>query len=887
MQEQTQLQIIDTEEKQRVKQLELLQLELTSSTIRLAWTVGAPSISKSNFELNTSEKLIRRRSTDEFVDNKTQISKNPGNSDSVEASAEVRDEPRGFEQSGSPAEDTTGLKSANLTALRGQTNLRGPTQRNRQIVTNISQRRQGKNVQPINDIRRVNSTTVEVPDANRTKADKKKSESSTWLIRLRRFGSNDVDSLKLVVNHQELEAKSIRSQMIRFISFKDLEPSTPYNLCLEAESSGSKHEIIDKFQLLDSRPLGCIAWNASDSAPKCKEFFTLPTGFEPNSVTLGQLTNENTNSSQELISHLRRPKSLTGLQVKSHTQLLEVDDPPSLDLGSSRNYEFAASRPIGAARSLSDGVTPWTNHSTSPTSRLITIGWTIPPAIGYIFAVIFLLALVNLLLNSTSSLTRYKSPSRVSKNKRRQQKQQLMQARSGILPSKSWADLSTQSSSESGSSLSFVGGSQSSRLMMVGGASQHFGYQTGFLEPENCLNRKAKIKRGNKKLDKAHIHRNFEVGSKNGTAKHVLSLVSDARFPMGSSFEGDSRHNADMVGLARKNYDHFISQVYNPTEYEVEHHDSPYFFALNAQCHGNEEFSKHRPNHHEHHKRSQQHLCSPRVSPQLSDRMQRVSSSSESESPTKLLGNSDDKPMRLRYDKINPLYKMSPQDQQRATRVSNPNLVTSFTSSPTDHRSRSFDSRNPELRIETCPKSVGYGSTCHGGDTLGAFDCCLDRQQQRFQQQQQQLERRLGLNGNLVTQPIISPLVSQQFDRDDEQELVSVSIPDEIRAVPSPAPPPPPPPEPPASSPYPNQLSQTKVPPKPAKELEEPKQSKEPEKPNGAKEAKDEDQKGVRETGEEQSSTKDIKQTEFQQRRSELQSKLQFVHQAARSRILE
>lgn len=917
----------------KTKRLELLQLDISSSSIRLAWTlINDNPINDSNSSLMVENTTRKQQETAILIKtNETlrPISESLKRTDDNSALAlEIQDEEDDKYQEQKVSKErhsvnlSQGIKGKLGPSDQGK-HRNGPRQSGQE--TNLTRQETRTVMSPnesnqlaINATNQLDSNTESLRIANQRL---RVTSTSRWLVRLRRFGLSQSDALRLVLNHHDnlTDHNTLglnRTNPIRFISFKNLEPMSGYELCIEPEESNSDQEILDRYNIFDSNQWSrCLAIDT-----KCKELYTLANNSTENYVSYGNLDSERPSQHEDQgdnrkrditggaldQAHLRRPKSLVGSQngQVSRIEQLELDDPPlnltSLESKDSgwTNYEMVASRPglIDQARDRSDisaGLLPIpiTNFSTPTNRRPLSMGWSIPPAVGYLLAVICILALINLLLNSATSVRRLLGQPRDLSSKRKQtRKGRLSSNKSNvghaidIHP----GELNCQSlSSDSNSSMSFIGGSENSSKLM------HPSEDKSNIRPSHRLRQFNGVKSRTREM-RSEAKGQFRgqdqtdciSGAKSRATRQFLSLVSDARFPLGPSFDGDSRHNADMVGLARKNYNHFISRVYNSGDssigYQIE--DTPYINGIDAHALNMSEGTlvhskgeKHRSNHHRHHNRICQrclvtsHCCSNTKQSQPSP-----SSSSSSESNSQLEAEADKsrgKPLRVRYDKINPLYRMSPPCKHRATRRSNPNLLTSFVSSPSMD-----DIENPNM---TTSKGYSSGGTANRGgheceslcmiDVDGVFDCCLDRQQQRFQQQQRQLERKPGLNGALVTQPIIKPIeVNEgvQFDRDDESELVSIPVIETGSDLPVAPPPPPPPPL-------------LESPPAKALALVSPTiESNKDERSN-----KENDQKKLRDKGPQamDSSSDTIEQTkDFQRLRLELQSKLQFRNQPTR-----
>lgn len=744
---------------------------------------------------------------------------------------------------------------------------------------------------------------------------------SKWFIRLRRFASNEVDIVKIVVNNisQSIQNWSPNQKpVLRFITFKNLEPSSAYEICIE--SASPNQQVGDKFQILDAnhflkchdstdvelhnitlplrndgnhsngngdegeminrrdirhmseevssdngdkivpnerrrrRKRATSSSDQSDGSDKvkslCKEFFTLP----PNSadkINFGQVetgdrlkaTGDNrslkpvdllsiddpqfkqvnySNVVGSQLSSLRRPKSLNSKALRSHIELLEISD-LSVPNHANRMFEITASSSSSSSSASPSppphaGLSPTNNNRLSSIAsdttnyiardivldsrateqpgvnshRVDYLSQSVIPIVGCVFGLIFIITLANILLNAISCRTSSSSSSAAavaaSRVRRRRQNQGTT---GGILDRTGAHTLNSFYSDNSDNS-----NTSQSRIVVVGKNSEPFAAASAYFE--------VPVERS-----RANDHLSLDQASSSGNSsrgKHSSSylLAADqARFPLGPSFEGDEKHNADMVGLARKNYDNFISHIYNANNSK----DLESFEPNNARA--VEKRSSHRHYHHHHHISRQQPSNDSNETNQIA---------SSKPSNDQLLANSNRecemeryaraKKQRIRFDKINPIYNMDGlyATSTRLNRRRSPmNQVSSFGHTNAalikeeDHdRRNKRSSANNDIdvgencisdkssSIEQCPfcelnpnitnqdeekrmqlqqqqqqatsdSSLIFGCDVENCENGSYFTCCLDKQKQRFHKQQQQLEKVMTKNGSLVPQPFINP----------------------------------------------------------------------------------------------------------------------------------
>lgn len=725
---------------------------------------------------------------------------------------------------------------------------------------------------------------------------------SSWHVRLRRFGSNEVDIVKVMANKQDLLADQ---PVERRIIFNQLEPASGYELCVE--SASPNQQVGDRYQILDANHfLKCqdssdveLAENsgsinslrrvdmAASQPPEvasqsdrlkslCREFFTLSTGAQP--VNFGarsdlRASNEfrkTIDQAELLSSSLRRPKSL-GQALRSHTEVLEVNDlAPSWNTFEMISSGSRAPRnPFGetvgllavapGAPSLAvereqppfafNGSAPGQGATFGDASSMLRMSAL--PIVGCIFALVFLITLVNLLLSSARCGSRWKSTprshrARQSSRRRDEHLADLSLGTQQVLGSSFYSDSEHSATSQS----RIILGSTRAIQGIKNSGAPLVGTSTYFEVPKTSLYRRD--------LDSEAIMNRKDSATARRSSSYLMA--DGTRFPLGPSFEGDEKHNADMVGLARKNYDNIISNIYNAEpsnranfENSIRHH-------------------RHRMPAHS--KQHQPHLVRHASPASSGDSTNGASTSSTgnlhessdrrdllNQTQPKQAGGAGSKRQRIRFDKINPIYNMegiqtfactSPRKKRSTIRPkltsfghSNPALIAEENVETSDGK---FDADGDIDVDEDCPMcqleleqarhsdesarhSAGQSSPdqCDQVSTWPAdvvtsaspnkdFTCCLDRQKQRFEKQQEQLERVMTKNGSLIPQPFINPSVPITCDRsqsvdnveqgreelvvqDDEPgssiDVQSGTFAQALKPESFPAPPPPPPPPPP------------------------------------------------------------------------------------------
>lgn len=739
---------------------------------------------------------------------------------------------------------------------------------------------------------------------------------SKWFIRLRRFASNEVDIVKVVVNNisQSMQNWSPNQKpVLRYISFKNLEPSSAYEICIE--SASPNQQVGDKFQILDANHfLKChdstdvelhnittpsngdgnsrnsndvdddeetinrrdirhmseevslddkdesvpsgrskrAAANSdqSDGSDKmkslCKEFFTLPLN-SADKINFGQVVSggrhETTSGSRSLkpvdlfsvdelqlknysnvvgsqLPSLRRPKSLNNKALKSHIELLEISDLSAPNHANSM-FEITAS----SSSSSNVGSMPVNNNKLSSIAsdtttnyiardnvldsrateqpfinshRVDFLNQSVIPIVGCVFGLIFIITLANILLNAISCRTSSSSsPSTGAITTSRARRRRQQRGATGDILDRT----GTQTLNSFYSDNSDHSNTSQSRIVVVGKSGEPFATTSAYFEvpmERACAN-------DHLSLDQASSSGNSSRGKHSSS---YLLAADKARFPLGPSFEGDEKHNADMVGLARKNYDNFINHIYNAdTSKDLENNESP------NNVRAFEKRPSHRHHHHHHHISRQQMSKDSTYNNQVTTTGSKPSShllddfNRECESERYARA----KKQRIRFDKINPIYNMdglytnisklnrrrSPMNQISSFGHTNSALIKE--EDDDDNNKRNKCSSNDEVEVsenysgeksssmEQCPfceqtpnignanevkqsqqqdeqqqqttadLSLIVGCDVENCENGSYFTCCLDKQKQRFHKQQQQLEKVMTKNGSLVPQPFINP----------------------------------------------------------------------------------------------------------------------------------
>lgn len=526
-------------------------------------------------------------------------------------------------------------------------------------------------------------------------------------------------------------------------------------------------------------------------------------------------------------ANLRKAKSLNNV-LKSRVELLEINDfnekpletninnrPQNMifemvasrasgsrltSIGSDNNYVTRLAAPIDQTSGIIQPVDGSVNPSATLHNARDYMSISLLPVLGCVFGLIFMITLANIVLSAVSC--------RSLRAKRRQSSGAGLATRSGMISHGHSRQAPGQRSSSKHTLGSFYGsdsdhsGTSQSRMVVVGKNGEPFGAGSAYFEvPNESAPNRTRL-----------IEQSSSAGSSDGSGGKRSSsflLSNSARFPLGPSFEGDEKHNADMVGLARKNYDNFINHIYNngpQTEQALKATKQVNELASNQNQAALKQRSRynhrhnyhHHHHHHHHHKRLNQ--SDRDWDPNTSSHHDNSSKNGKTETKTR-----DDeesvadqiakgKRQRIRFDKINPIYNMeglystSAGCVMSSTRhLKSPLGVSTFShtnSAPileegdkkgsVSTSSSEFDEQcllcqaesNQTGSINSNPQQQQQAdSACEHCDATeicqeeGAyFNCCLDKQQQRFNKQQQQLERVRTKNGSLVPQPFINPI---------------------------------------------------------------------------------------------------------------------------------
>lgn len=711
--------------------------------------------------------------------------------------------------------------------------------------------------------------------------------SSKWLVRLRKFASNEVDIVKIVVDNNLSQRHKL---LFRQITFKSLEPSSGYELCIE--SASPNQSINDLYSILDANyflkcqdnsvdevELGNVTTVAPTIATEesikrsdqqqiskikslCKEFFTLPSGAsfqdkinfgmnESNAIGLAaaskfnaaNFTLANGSRSQQAKNeslNLRKPKSLNNV-LKSRMEVLEISEN---DLNPSKtNFELVATSSLYSQQQRPDGkLSSTASDSSFVTKDLPSLAgrpnlifnqqsanhnqadfmsqMSILPIVGCVFGLIFILTLANMILNTINCRSQNSNRS-ASMAARQRAKRRLDAAAAAAAYRNHQHNKQTLGSFYSDhSSSNHSNQSQSSRIVIVGGNKNNdtFANTSAYFEVpiESSPSLEANT-------SSSGLTANNEGGLGSGSKSSFNQLVNSARFPLGPSFEGDEKHNADMVGLARKNYDNFISNIYGSTN-ENKHLAGPTIneifdtpsVASSSKHSVNHQFHSHHKHHNHYHRYNSDSMRTANL--QAASKLEPSGSrASEEEQQTciKVINDGgqshNQKRQRIRFDKINPIYNMNGIYALRGNnhhkrhkplkvstfghsnqalndddehQVMSPSSTASAASTISGNlanqseRNNLIEQRQQELETcEKCPlccqeESLRECETSEMMDcsqdkdnwpesqqsSLGGYNCCLDKQKQRFHKQQQQLERVMSKTGSLVPQPFINPI---------------------------------------------------------------------------------------------------------------------------------
>lgn len=652
---------------------------------------------------------------------------------------------------------------------------------------------------------------TETPQVEASTKHQTQPEVSKWFVRLRKFASNEVDIVKVVVNNlNKLIYQS--PDELRYISFKNLEPNSAYEICIE--SASPNQQVADKFQILNANHfLKCQdisdaelnntqsnSPTASTSSPSilqesanssksstsdinqngkmqslCREFFTLHRNAV-NKIKFAQLIDSSNEQPKESINqisnaHPRRPKSLNN-NLRSRMELLEINDiyssPRMFEISASRNQPLTG---LGLSPNPSDVISriseSTVGDSFAGSSETINnnndfLGVSILPIVSCVFGLIFIVTLTNIILSAISCRSRSAS-------------RRHRQLSSNMLTNRNNRN-TTLGSFYSNSDRSVT---SQSRIVVVGKNGEPFAASSAYFE----------VPAARPTLLESSSDSNSQTSAGKASSSGNL-LGSSARFPLGPSFEGDEKHNADMVGLARKNYDNFIANMYND---DNQNNDAA--FRSQHELDTDRRTNNHRHVHH-HLSKYSKHRMQSDPKELDSNRLLKSNLSSPNHHDNKTFEpdpernntspSSKARKQRIRFDKINPIYNMeglySTTSTSRRTRLSSPGGVSSFghlnpnlvSDDPSGEQRRSCnmvcDSGEKSLE-DQCPlcqqseSSLGVDNCrseleCDSencNQSLTYTVCCLDKQQQRFQEQQQQLERVVTRSGSIIPQPFIEP----------------------------------------------------------------------------------------------------------------------------------
>lgn len=452
----------------------------------------------------------------------------------------------------------------------------------------------------------------------------------------------------------------------------------------------------------------------------CKEFFTLPSN-SPDKINFGQVETaagsrvqaigdtrslkpvdlfsiddpqfkNYTNVVGSQLSNLRRPKSLNNKALKSHIELLEISD-LSAPNHANAMFEITASSSSNAGLSAAAAAG---NHNLNPNSnnnklssfasdttnnyiardavldsratqqpglinasphRVDYLSQSVIPIVGCVFGLIFIITLANILLNAIScrSSPSSSSSAAIASRLQRRRRQQGATGGGGSILDRSGGHTLNSFYSDN-SDHSNTSNTSQSRIVVVGKNGEPFAATSAYFEVPMDRSRAANH----------HDHLSLDLASSSGNSsrgKHSSSYLlsaDQARFPLGPSFEGDEKHNADMVGLARKNYDNFINHIYNADTSK----DSESFEPTNVRAFEKRPSSHRHCHHHFHHISRQQQQqnnnnrnesCfenATEMKPQENHLLADLSRESEMERYSR------SKKQRIRFDKINPIYNM-------------------------------------------------------------------------------------------------------------------------------------------------------------------------------------------------------------------------------------
>lgn len=479
----------------------------------------------------------------------------------------------------------------------------------------------------------------------------------------------------------------------------------------------------------------------------------------------------------------------------------------------------------GSGNLLLDSSSSSSPEVNSPNHRLSSLGPSLLPIVGCVLILIFIITVANMILNSitcgsapgTRSNRRKGPKNRPSSGDARRslaRRSLLTVARGGggggssASPSpRPGACSGNNQLLASGCSLySSGGGSRSdlshSRILVIGKHGEPFGAASAYFDvPPVAVCSPGSTPSGD--LMKHQNGKTMATTGLLGTSSAHMLQDANVRFPLGPSFDGDERHNADMVGLARRNYDNFISQIYNNHNLTDTVTAEQTMSRLQARQSG-------------HISQSSADL-DPNSSRQVDESL---ASSSRSSSDATTVGNNSQQHLvikkggrssngnkyhlshqRIKFDKVNPIYNMDVamqqvdsnnqvdgQQSQAGNKAVRAPTMASFGYAATKQNRdkkrqqvcRLCNAQQSKLAAEAkrledlcdCRATAAAANEQHNcsdyeltGEPLaqtsndeGApyYKCCLDKQKQRFHAQQQQLERVMSKNGSLVPQPFIN-----------------------------------------------------------------------------------------------------------------------------------
>lgn len=623
-----------------------------------------------------------------------------------------------------------------------------------------------------------------------------------WIVYVRKFASTETKIAKIVLN-----ATSIDHLPIRSLIFDNLKPGSGYELCIEA--AASNQQLNDKYNLLSIResfdassshphaPLSTKKCQTKDTgAPTkysiesqlCKEFFTLPDEMMKNqsdnlqnvsviksgdaSETLPagtsvnhQMTKLNADHNQAAmvtpsfvgeedngnLAIPRRPKHL-------HPQLLvniagdgfnqaaisrhDATNIDSIALPDSLSLPVLSNSTNLNVQSRGFGDPTFKSSSSSSTDKFVT---SAIPIIACVFFVIFLLTLANILLNAVACSA--------ARHSRRRRSLRVAARNLRVLAAKTASGSNLNSTTTSDTIFCAKSNGRPSRYLVSNGNVMPF--NSSFYDLPN--DRPASFGA----LASSHRqHQSNITGTKN-----ISSALEShpARFPLSPSFEGDGRHNADMVGLARKNYDQFVNQLLAQRAAEAETSDSSPFELSGASS--SQSLLPGISSSHLSHCSNSTSLCNtkntknlmssalsavhPPPPPSLPEQFflqeqnQQISAHMpNSQDETNNVQHRSPPGQRLRFDKINPAYAagnvISKSNNLHVSNLNNSYFhMSSFGRSAgqamlqkqaIEMNGNLADAFNPNLNQQLT-----------NTPTSSTYSCCLDKQQQRFERQQEQL----------------------------------------------------------------------------------------------------------------------------------------------------